>query len=241
MKNFKILLILFLSILMLNCGSRDDSDNEGSTIPQITEPTEPIEPIEPIEPAEKIYAVNPLPDAEFFYFTESGKFYKYNNGEITTYNMTITISQEGQADIIQTIIPAKFYRLGLYYNFEFNINGETKLYNQIKGENKIYEVEKLWRHPDKIHVTMNNGRFSIEINTYDIYTVSDIRNLTHGSGIARTLLCSNYYLGDYNNYNYGLFFVAEDDGLSLIKNGLYFWPENDGSYYKIIDEKGEMW
>lgn len=233
----KIMFVSFIAIFILSlysCDFSEDSKKSSNTSDgEITIDT---------PEGEKTYTITPLPDAEFFYFTESGKFYLYNNGEITQYEMTVTISQDGKADIIQTIIPVEFYRLGLYYNFEFIIESQSVLMNQIKGENTIYEVSSLWRHPDKIHVTMNNGRFSIEINTYDVYTVSDIRNLTLSTGITRTLLCSAYYLGDYTvNYDYGLFFVAEDDGLSTVTNGLYFYAEIHGQPIKIINEKGEMW
>lgn len=190
---------------------------------------------------EKTYTIDPLPEADFYFFTESGKFYKYvsTTGELTQFSMTVTISQDGHSDITQNIIPIEFFKLGLIYNFEFEIDGITILMNQVG--NDIEVVDELWRHPDKMHIEMNNSRFSITTNTYDIYTVSDIQNITLSTGIARTLLCSNYYLGKYHIYDYGLFFVAEDDGLSTITNGLWYWSENDGSYYKEINEKGEMW
>jgi len=227
----KIILIITILLTMLITACFDNSSS-GSNNNQKSENT---------IIGEKTYIVNPLPIADFYYFTESGKFYKYNGTEIIQFSMTVTIKQDGQADITQNIIPVEFYRLGLVYNFQFEIEGETYLYNQIQGTSDIYIVESLYRHPDIVHKEMNNGRFSITTNIYDIYTVSDIRNLTLSSGITRTLMCTAYYLGSYNIYGYGLWFVALDDGLTTVDNGLWYYPENDGSKYKIINEKGEMW
>ena len=223
--------LVFLSFTIIACddSGNSKSDNADNAV---------------TAPSEKTYIINPLPEADFYYFTESGKLYIYKNSEISLSSMTVTIKQDGYADVIQNIIPVDFYRLGLIYNFEFEIEGETYLYNQIKGENNIYLVSSLYRRPDTVHVTMNNSRFSIEINTWDIYTVSDIRNLTEMTGTRRTLMCTNYYIGAYTSrgYDYGLFFVAKDDiPISSIPSGLWYLSEFGSTLIKAIDEYGEMW
>lgn len=217
-----MMLIVALSAIFIMACDESDSNTQTSS-----------------EEAIKYYTPDPIPDADFYYWTESGLFYRYHEGEIKRINMTAKVEQEGYGDRIEKITPTEFYKLGDYYFFIFEFNDEDIIYRQLYGE--IEEVGSLMRHPDIVRREMNNGRFSIETNTVDIYTVSDIRNLTLSLGIRRTHKCTAYHLGDYNLWDYGLFFVAEDNDLSVITSGLYYLPETDESIYKIVDEPGEMW
>jgi hypothetical protein len=222
---YQITLLIFL---LTSCGDSGGGSNTVSTNPQNPENTNPI-----------YYTVAPLPDADFFYWTESGKFYKCQDGVLSEFHMTAKVEQEGEPDKTINIFPKEFYKLGDYYFFEFEFDGETFLFRQLYGE--IIEVSELMRHPDIVRKEMNNGRFSIVTNTWNEYTVSDIRNLTLGTGITRTHMCINYKIGSYGSYDYGLFFATLDDGLTLKTTGLYYFPETYGSVLTLINEPGEMW
>jgi len=189
---------------------------------------------------EKVYTLNLLESAEFYYVTENKDIYAYNAGEIKRVYLTADVHQDSIGDYTEVITPVDMYKLGFMYFFDLNLDGETHYFRQYDGE--IIEVDELLRRPDITHKQMNNSRFSITTNTWDVYTVSDIRNLTLGTGICRTNMCQNYYIGSYGSYySYVLWFCCIDDGLTIRTNGLYFWSETLGSPEKIIDEKGEMW
>ena len=231
MKKLLIFIALIFSIFVVSCGGgSNDTNNPTPDAPDTPDPA-----------AEKYYTLNVLDAAEFYYFTASKIIYAYNDGYLKIIHLTATVTQKGFADTTENIAPIDFYMLGDYLNFEVKIKGETKYYEQLNGV--MFEVDELWRRPDTMRQLMNNGRFSIEKNTWTTYTVSDIRNLTGNSGICRTLLCQAYYLGKYQTYyEYGLWFCAQDDNLSVVRSGLYFWAESySGNAYKIIDEPGELW
>lgn len=196
--------------------------------------------------AEKFYFPNKIPETGFYYYIPTAspqKLYHFADGVLSIYQMTAIVQQDGYSDITINITPIEFYKIGDIYYYIFEIDGERYCYKQLYNDLTQVQESEMMRHPDIMYVHMDNGRFSITTNAWDIYTVSDIRNLTLSSGIVRTLKCSGYYLDAYNamSSDYGLWFVCVDDGLSVNTNGLYYWPENYGSVLKIIDEPGEMW
>jgi hypothetical protein len=226
MKKLVYALIAFVSIAATSCF--DDSGGKTD---------------EPVDIGEKVYTMNLLEDAEFYYFTASKAIYAYKAGSINITHLTANVSQSGIPDTVENIDPLDMYKLGWMYFITVKLNDVTRYFRQYNGE--IIEItdSEMMRRPDITHQQMNNGRFSITTNTWEEYTVSDIRNLTTSSGISRTLMCTGYYIGSYlnNESNYGLWFCAKDEGLSLITSGLYYYPELTTPHIKIIDEPGELW
>lgn len=190
-----------------------------------------------------VYLVEPIPtDCEFYYFTESKQLiYVVTDSYILpTFQPSVLITQEGHADVATNFTFDQFFKIGTTIYFSGIFDGEMRYMSQYNGVVSILTAETFPEKPVKPRVEMNNGRFSITTNYWDIYTVSDIRNVTLASGIARTLLCTNYHLTTWNG-QYGMFFVAVDSGLSLITSGLYFYPENQMSQNRVYDGAGEMW
>ena len=190
-----------------------------------------------------VYIVEPIPtDCEFYYFTESKqlKYVVTDSYTLPTFQPSVLITQDGHTDVTTNFTLNQFFKIGTTIYFSGIFDGEMRYMSQSGGVVSILTAGAFPEKPLKSRVTMNNGRFSITTNYWDIYTVSDIRNVTLSSGIARTLLCSNYHLTTWNG-QYGMFFVAVDSGLSLITSGLYFYPENQMSQNRIYDGAGEMW
>lgn len=240
MKNIKLIITIIFSIAIasaivfsfVGCG-----DEGGGSSAYAENGDDPINSEPP-----KYYVMNPFESAEFYFVTTAGKeIYAYNDGYLKKIKLTMTVSQEGKPDVIENITPVDFYKLGDIFFIECKIEGNTRYFRQVYGV--MTEVESLMRRPDTMRQQMNNGRFSITTNTWTTYAVSDIRNETLESGICRTLICQGYYLGKRETYyDYGLWFCAIDDFLTVKRSGLYFWSEaENGGIEKVIDEAGEMW
>lgn len=265
MKNIKLIITIIFSIAITSAiafsfvgcgdgggGSSAYAENGGTTDPENggednpenggeADPGAGDDPITPEPESQKYYVMNPFESAEFYFVTTAGKeIYAYNDGYLKKIKLTVTVSQDGKPDVIENITPVDFYKLGDMFFIECNIEGKTRYFRQVYGV--MTEVESLMRRPDTIRQVMNNGRFSIVVNTYENYTVNDIRNETTESGICRTILCQGYYLGKREMYyDYGLWFCTVDT-IGRYKSGLYYWsePEN-GGIEKVIDEAGELW
>lgn len=231
---FMILCVFVLSVFLVSC---ETAEPEKVYVMQNTAETA----IDTPNLAEKVYTVNVLENADFYYYTSSKKLYKYTGGNVTQTYITSTVTQENAPTITEQLEPIEFYKLGYMYFFTVVIDGNNRFFKQLYGEIIEVDADGMMRHPDCVNVQMNNSRFSITNNIWTTYTVSDIRNLTLNTGASRTIKCTGYFVGSYlQYYDYGLWFATQDD-ISLLRSGLYFYPENDTAPIKVIDEAGELW
>lgn len=195
-------------------------------------------------PPPKVYIISPVPSAEFYYFTIGKQLSGYIEGgeALDIITMSVTIKQDGFADIVQSFSFSDFFKIDSIIYFSAIIDGETKYMSQFAGVVSIIDVSAYPVRPVKTRIEMNNGRYSVVSGTWSIYNISDVRNITTGSGIARTSMVTGWRMvTDYYGQT-GMFFVCDDLGVTMpLTSGLYFYPENRMSPEKVNSEAGEMW
>jgi hypothetical protein len=110
--------------------------------------------------------------------------------------MSVTIEQENEETIIQSFTLNQFFRIGSVIYFSTTIDSKDFYCSQSGGILEVIDESVFPDEPIRNRITMNNGHFSIVTGQWTVYEISDVRNLTLSSGIARTLYVSAYYLAN---------------------------------------------
>lgn len=187
-----------------------------------------------------IRIVDPVPLADFYYFTDSKQLSRFASGELSIVQMHVTITQEGEADISQNFNCIDFFKIGNIIYFSANYDGTVRYYSQ--ENNVVSEIAELPAKPEVAHVEMNNGHFYIQTSYYSgaDYTgnISTTRNITMGSSSVN-IMVNNYHYGTCMSED-GLFMDIHNENDYPRASGLYFFQENRTSPSKIKDP-GRIW
>lgn len=188
-------------------------------------------------PAPIIRIVDPVPAADFYWFTDSKQLSKYNGSTMTILTGHALITQEGEDDIEKTFTYNDFFKIGNIIYFSCNYDGTMRYYQQ---ENSVVsEIESLPSKPEATHYTYSNSHYNLIISYWGEIPVSDLVNLDLGGVYYRNYMVSNCFYAPYLSWD-GMWIEVHDPEEFARPSGLYFLRVTQNSSTKL-NESGRMW